>query len=191
MTINSITPLTDERRQQIIDATEKHVIQKGFHKTSMQAIAKSAKLSVGQIYRYFAHKDDIICALVEQTTQRHLSFMSDFLNKEDWLERHFSEDNEEIHSLRIMTLEIKAEASRNLTISNICKKKHQCLQLKAVTILQDNCPNLTEQEAIARVEMLSTLAEGMLSQWDYSPRPFTPETIELYKKLLDNILPDQ
>jgi len=190
MKFNLSKQLCDERRQQILDATEQHVIHKGFHKTSMQAIAKSANLSVGQIYRYFNDKDDIICALVEQTTKKHLSFMSEFLNKKDWLNRHFSEDNEEIHCIRIMTLEIKAEASRNTTISKICKKMNQHLRSKATDIIMEKSPGLSKAEAIARVEVLSTLAEGMLSEWDYTTRPFTPETIKLYNTLLDSILPD-
>jgi len=54
----------------------------------------------------------------------------------------------------------------------------------------EKSPGLSKAEAIARVEVLSTLAEGMLSEWDYTTRPFTPETIKLYNTLLDSILPD-
>ncbi|MBU2025031.1 MAG: TetR/AcrR family transcriptional regulator, partial [Gammaproteobacteria bacterium] len=99
---------SDLRKQCIIDATEQHVLIKGFHKASMSEIAKTAGLSVGQIYRYYAHKDDIICALVEQLTQKRLQFMASFLDKKDWLERHFSEENQETHNMRIMHTEIQA-----------------------------------------------------------------------------------
>ncbi|WP_418138324.1 TetR/AcrR family transcriptional regulator [Marinomonas sp. RS-M-Aa-14] len=60
MRTNKLPYDSAQRKQCIIDATEQHALTKGFHKASMSEIAKSAGLSVGQIYRYFAHKDDII-----------------------------------------------------------------------------------------------------------------------------------
>lgn len=163
---------------------------KGFHKASMSEIAKTAGLSVGQIYRYYAHKDDIICALVEQLTQKRLQFMASFLDKKDWLQRHFSEENQETHNMRIIHTEIQAEATRNPVIAKIYNESHLRLQNRAVVILQSRYPIITEKEAIARIEMLVTLAEGLLVRWDFQTRPFTTEIYEIYCKTLDTILPD-
>ncbi|NLU98111.1 TetR/AcrR family transcriptional regulator [Marinomonas sp. UCMA 3892] len=181
---------SDLRKQCIIDATEQHVLTKGFHKASMSEIAKTAGLSVGQIYRYYAHKDDIICALVEQLTQKRLQFMASFLDKKDWLERHFSEENQETHNMRIMHTEIQAEATRNPVISKIYKESHTRLQNRAVVILMSRYPTITEREAIARIEMLVTLTEGLLVRWDFQTRPFTKEMHQIYRQTLDTILPD-
>ena len=181
---------SDLRKQCIIDATEQHVLIKGFHKASMSEIAKTAGLSVGQIYRYYAHKDDIICALVEQLTQKRLQFMASFLDKKDWLERHFSEENQETHNMRIMHTEIQAEATRNPVISKIYKESHTRLQNRAVVILMSRYPTITEREAIARIEMLVTLTEGLLVRWDFQTRPFTKEMHQIYRQTLDTILPD-
>jgi AcrR family transcriptional regulator len=178
------------RKQCIIDATEQHVLIKGFHKASMSEIAKTAGLSVGQIYRYYAHKDDIICALVEQLTQKRLQFMASFLDKKDWLERHFSEENQETHNMRIMHTEIQAEATRNPVIAKIYKESHIRLQNRAVVILMSRYPTITEREAIARIEMLVTLTEGLLVRWDFQTRPFTKEMHQIYRQTLDTILPD-
>ncbi|WP_100637075.1 TetR/AcrR family transcriptional regulator [Marinomonas polaris] len=181
---------SDLRKQCIIDATEQHVLIKGFHKASMSEIAKTAGLSVGQIYRYYAHKDDIICALVEQLTQKRLQFMASFLDKKDWLERHFSEENQETHNMRIMHTEIQAEATRNPVIAKIYKESHIRLQNRAVVILMSRYPTITEREAIARIEMLVTLTEGLLVRWDFQTRPFTKEMHQIYRQTLDTILPD-
>ncbi|MGO2236443.1 TetR/AcrR family transcriptional regulator [Marinomonas sp.] len=181
---------SDLRKQCIIDATEQHVLTKGFHKASMSEIAKTAGLSVGQIYRYYAHKDDIICALVEQLTQKRLQFMASFLDKKDWLERHFSEENQETHNMRIMHTEIQAEATRNPVIAKIYKESHTRLQSRAVVILMSRYPTITEREAIARIEMLVTLTEGLLVRWDFQTRPFTKEMHQIYRQTLDTILPD-
>lgn len=181
---------SDLRKQCIIDATEQHVLIKGFHKASMSEIAKTAGLSVGQIYRYYAHKDDIICALVEQLTQKRLQFMASFLDKKDWLDRHFSEENQETHNMRIMHTEIQAEATRNPVIAKIYKESHIRLQNRAVVILMSRYPTITEREAIARIEMLVTLTEGLLVRWDFQTRPFTKEMHQIYRQTLDTILPD-
>ena len=181
---------SDLRKQCIIDATEQHVLIKGFHKASMSEIAKTAGLSVGQIYRYYAHKDDIICALVEQLTQKRLQFMASFLDKKDWLKRHFSEENQETHNMRIMHTEIQAEATRNPVIAKIYNESHMRLQNRAVVILQSRYPTITKKEAIARIEMLVTLAEGLLVRWDFQSRPFTKEMHQIYNQTLDTILPD-
>ena len=181
---------SDLRKQCIIDATEQHVLIKGFHKASMSEIAKTAGLSVGQIYRYYAHKDDIICALVEQLTQKRLQFMASFLDKKDWLDRHFSEENQETHNMRIMHTEIQAEATRNPVIAKIYNESHIRLQNRAVVILQSRYPTITEKEAIARIEMLVTLTEGLLVRWDFQTRPFTKEMYQIYDQTLATILPD-
>jgi AcrR family transcriptional regulator len=181
---------SDQRKQCIIDATEQHVLTKGFHKASMSEIAKSAGLSVGQIYRYFSHKDEIICALVEQFTQQRLQFMPSFLDKNNWLDRHFSEDDQENHNIRVMHSEIQAEAARNPVIAKICIESHQRLQCHAVSIMQSRHPKMDRQEAVARIEMLVTLTEGLLARWEYQPRPFSKEMQKIYNLTLDAILPD-
>ncbi|WP_421855749.1 TetR/AcrR family transcriptional regulator [Marinomonas sp.] len=190
MRTNKLPCNNDQRKQCIIDATEQHVLTKGFHKASMSEIAKTAGLSVGQIYRYYAHKDDIICALVEQLTQKRLQFMASFLDKTDWLDRHFSEENQETHNMRIMHTEIQAEATRNPVIAKIYKESNMRLQNRAVIILQSRYPTITEKEALARIEMLVTLTEGLLVRWDFQARPFSKEMHQIYSQTLDTILPD-
>ena len=100
------TPVNEqERRQQIMNAFIVHVVEKGFHKASMADIAKTAELSVGQIYRYFAHKEDIIRAVVEQKTEEYLLMMEEFLEKKGWLARMFEPEHEqEFHTERIGNL---------------------------------------------------------------------------------------
>ncbi|RBO84800.1 TetR/AcrR family transcriptional regulator [Marinomonas aquiplantarum] len=182
--------LKNQRIQCIIDATEQHVLTKGFHKASMSEIAKSAGLSVGQIYRYFAHKDDIIRALVEQSTQKKLQFMSSFLDKEKWLDRHFLDDSEETKKIRVMHAEIQAEAARNPVVFEICQDSKNCLQQHAIQILQTRQPTLSTNEAASRIEMLVTLTEGLLARWEFQQRPLSLEMIQLYNNVIDQILPD-
>ena len=54
------------RRQQILDSACDCVRRSGFHGASMAEIAQVSGLSVGVIYRYFANKEAIVAAIVEQ-----------------------------------------------------------------------------------------------------------------------------
>jgi AcrR family transcriptional regulator len=54
------------RRRQILDAAANCFARNGFHRTSMQDIVRASGLSAGLIYRYFAGKDDMILAIVDE-----------------------------------------------------------------------------------------------------------------------------
>ena len=54
--------LHEIRRLQILDAALKCFVEHGFHQASMKQICETAKMSPGNVYRYFKSKDDIILA---------------------------------------------------------------------------------------------------------------------------------
>lgn len=116
--------------------------------------------------------------------------MASFLDKKDWLNRHFSEENQDTHNMRVMHYEIQAEASRNPVIERIYMESNHRLQDRAVKILQSHYPKMEEREIIARIEILVTLTEGLLARWDSQSRPFDEETQLIYQQTLDTILPD-
>jgi AcrR family transcriptional regulator len=63
-------PGTDQhkraQRERILAAAQKRFICSGFHSASMATIAETAGMSPGLIYRYFANKNAIILAIIEQ-----------------------------------------------------------------------------------------------------------------------------
>jgi len=54
--------LHEKRRLQILDAALKCFVKHGFHQASMKQICDAAKMSPGNLYRYFKSKDEIILA---------------------------------------------------------------------------------------------------------------------------------
>jgi AcrR family transcriptional regulator len=52
-------------RERIIDAARKLFDAKGFHATTTAELATEAAVSIGQIYRHFEAKDDIVIAIAE------------------------------------------------------------------------------------------------------------------------------
>jgi AcrR family transcriptional regulator len=52
--------LIDRRRLQIVDASVKLFIEKGFHKTTTREIAREAGISTGLLYEYVRTKEDVL-----------------------------------------------------------------------------------------------------------------------------------
>jgi AcrR family transcriptional regulator len=59
-----------DRRDQILDAANQCFIQLGIERTSVQDVARMAKVSRGTIYRYFGDRDVLIAAAIERGAQR-------------------------------------------------------------------------------------------------------------------------
>ena len=55
-----------DRREDILQASLKLFAEKGFHGTSMRDIARSADITEGLIYHYFASKRDLFRAIIEE-----------------------------------------------------------------------------------------------------------------------------
>ena len=64
--------VSDQRKQQILDAAMRVFARKGFHSARMDDIAQEADLSKGALYWYFRSKDAIIEALVDKMFQWEL-----------------------------------------------------------------------------------------------------------------------
>uniref|UniRef100_UPI000B128119 TetR/AcrR family transcriptional regulator n=1 Tax=Mycobacterium sp. UM_11 TaxID=1638773 RepID=UPI000B128119 len=58
-----------DRRDQILDAANECFAQLGIQRTSVQDVARMAKVSRGTIYRYFVDRDVLIQAAIEHGAQ--------------------------------------------------------------------------------------------------------------------------
>ena len=70
------------RRRQVLDAAATCFRRSGFHGASMSEISKAAGMSAGHIYNYFASKDAIIAAFVEENETRVKGIISDIGNSD-------------------------------------------------------------------------------------------------------------
>jgi TetR/AcrR family fatty acid metabolism transcriptional regulator len=66
----------EERKAQIIRAAEECFMKKGFHKTTIDDIARKANLAKGTIYLYFKDKEDIFIAFYWALTRQYSKEMS-------------------------------------------------------------------------------------------------------------------
>jgi AcrR family transcriptional regulator len=69
--------VTDERKNQIINAAEGVFTEKGFDAARMDDIADQTGLSKGTLYLYFKSKDDLIIAILDRMFQREFKQFED------------------------------------------------------------------------------------------------------------------
>ncbi|MBI9085837.1 MAG: TetR/AcrR family transcriptional regulator [Desulfobacterales bacterium] len=58
-----------QQRTEVLEAALALFAQKGFHRVTMQQIARRAEFSVGKLYKFFANKSELYDCLLEQTAE--------------------------------------------------------------------------------------------------------------------------
>ena len=119
-----------QRRQRIIDAARILFVQNGFHATGVAQIAKRSGIAVGQIYRDFEAKEDIVAMIVESDCAMFLGRESldraiaagDSAAVWVWI-RQFVEPTERSGTEPLFA-EIVAESARNDRIAAIFARTH-------------------------------------------------------------------
>ena len=136
-----------ERRERILAAARVCFGQDGFQGASVSSIAKSAGVSVANLYQYFENKEDMILAIVEDNLQSDLALISGILNAERFIDGldqalRAAVDAAENDALR---LQILAEGSRNPYVA----KRIAVAEGKAVTALSQVIKDASARNLIA------------------------------------------
>ena len=115
----------EDRRTRILEAAERAFARHGFHAATMQIVASEARMSAGNLYRYFGSKEALVSGLAERDQAamaedfRLLSATDDPLSAmEPLLRKHLVEAPV---ACAQMALEIWAEAGRNPAVAAICR----------------------------------------------------------------------
>jgi AcrR family transcriptional regulator len=194
------------RRDQIVAAARACVVRHGFHAASMGQIAAEARMSVGQIYRYFPNKEAIVHAIVERIVARRLELMMDPGRQADFAARlahrhyltHHSDHpaacghvaSEDERSERVLLLEITAEATRNPAVAEIVRAADRRLHAQAVELVRASNPELSCEDASARVEFVAVLSEGSAFR-SITEQIAAPELLEsIYRDVLQRLFPN-
>lgn len=172
----------EARRHQILDAASACFARQGFHQTTMQDICREADLSSGAVYRYFAHKDEIIAATCQECHQQNLQIIQSAAAQSDdpfevldmlvdsgfgWL------DSPEAHDHLRMNIELWAEALRSAQVMELFQEANFDIYRVALTELlgraqeQGQMDPSLDPDAAARV-LLSTW-HGLVLQRAFDP----------------------
>jgi len=180
------------RRDQIVAAARLCVVHHGFHATSMAQIAKQAQMSVGQIYRYFPSKDALIHAIVERIVNRRLDWLAVGGMQSDLpmalASRKFDDSPLDADD-RALWLEVTAEATRNPAVADIVRKADSLLHSQAVAAVRQDHPQLSEQEATARVELIAVLYGGTVFREMLEQQAEPAMLAALYREVFERLLP--
>ena len=63
----------EQAKEAFLDAAEQSFASRGYRASTMDVIARDAGYSRGSIYRSFPTREQLVEALVQRTTQRHIS----------------------------------------------------------------------------------------------------------------------
>jgi AcrR family transcriptional regulator len=188
-------PTLEARRQQILDAASDCVRRSGFHGASMSEIAKAARLSVGQIYRYFENKEAIIAAIVDQDLAEMREKFAEFEREPgdivqrvldkcgEALDRHWNTDR------AALMLEVLAEAARNPKVAAIIQRSDAEERAIAIRLFERiRRPEWCEGEMGIRVELMGMLFEGMAVRSINNPQIDRERTAMVLKSVMAAIL---
>lgn len=121
----------------IINAARRTFAKNGFSKTSMDEIAKSAKVSKGGLYHHFPSKDELFMALfVENQESARKSQPQLFKKRENLLKdlAKFYDNLDFQKDLMRIWLEAMSESAHNSTIKKMVIKRRK--QLESLSTLQ-------------------------------------------------------
>jgi len=135
-----VQPAKNEmRRQQILDAAAECFRRSGFHGASIAQISSLAGMSAGHIYHFFANKEAIISAIVEQKVARSLEMVARFENQDDVFAAITNNIapvlDEKMHPQRVgLWLEVLAEAARNPEMARIVQDADRIMRQRVMNL---------------------------------------------------------
>lgn len=183
------------RRDRIIQAARKLFIENGFHATGMAQVAKTSGIAIGQIYRDFASKEEIVAAMVEADCGRLMMYeklqwaidAGDVGSVRAWL-HEFVEPSDDPDDAPLFA-EILAESARNERIRDIFRHNHDELRdhMDAALALIGPGDALAPRRTIL-ADVISTLSIGMMHQMLMRPETDLAPVVRGIQAVLDREL---
>lgn len=185
------TSRAEVRRRRVIDAARTLFAERGFHATGIALIARESGVLVGQLYRDFASKEDIVASIVEEDCPSLLDLAgfesaladSDPVAIRAWIKRILDPANEGAIDRRIFA-EIVAESARNARMAEIFRAGHDQLLATLETALAIVAPGANAEQRWFLAEKVLTLAVGLL-QRPISADPHDATLTQRFQALID------
>ncbi|MFB4360154.1 TetR/AcrR family transcriptional regulator [Pantoea sp. BS_8] len=154
------------RSEEILDAAEYCMRQKGFYQTSIQSIASQANVSIGLIYKYYKNKEAIVEALVTKVVQRMIVLLKADFEKmaESGKLTHSPGDtaSPEVEKSIVLLIEISSESTRNARVRQILHHAWQVLKDNFIVQQQALNPALQANIIHTRLYVISLAIDGMI-----------------------------
>ena len=185
-----------DRQERILAAAEACFVRNGFHRTTMQDLAREAGMTAGNFYRYFASKEALVLGLADRERQRGSLLVEAMQRDGDRRAALLSILTEYFVSIRreaaILRLDIWSEATRNPAIAAMTERSEEEARvwfidtLKALATSADCDPS-------ALYALLHPLMKGIVVSRallpDYDPAPVVVQLCALIDAGLAGRLP--
>ncbi|MGY4396270.1 AcrR family transcriptional regulator [Sphingomonas sp. UYAg733] len=159
------------RRKKILDCASKLFVDHGFHATGVAQISALSGVAVGQIYRDFASKEDIVVAIVQDNCAEFMAHdvLQEAIDRGDrgavrnWLHQFVNPKAEREGDGGRLFAEIIAESSRNERIAGIFSAiltDSHAMMLDALEMLSEGNATAEARENLA--DMIPTLSLGLM-----------------------------
>ena len=169
----------EARRAHLLETARKLFIEQGFHQTGVAQIASASGIKVGQIYRDFSSKEDVIAAICERDVADWLGedILAAAVEKGDqaavreWLNR-FLRNDDPVEECRLMN-EIVAEAGRSPHIAQLNRSIDQRIRgrlsaaLAALAALAGRADRVEERDQLA--DFILALGLGVMTRRTFDP----------------------
>lgn len=170
--------VSEERKQQIIDAAITAFSRNGFHKTRMDDIAEESKISKGLLYWYFKSKEEITIAILDTLIGFELRNLKDLPSMDrtarerlELFMNHFIDDLGQMDRIRPILYEFYSLAMRQKSLQKYVAQVLQAYLDILIPIFQ---------QGIERGEFLSidpekaalaagAILEGTVLMWVFDP----------------------
>jgi len=183
--------VSEERKNQILDAAMETFSEVGFHQARMSDIAESSGLSKGSLYWYFKSKNDLIYHLLTRVFEPEIKKLRSLITDQQPVTERLmlyakrgAEDMEKMLKWTPLVYEFVALAFRqDLIKKSIRNYYHQNMEILEELIQQGldsgelRAPN-ARQVAVA----IGSLMEGTVFLWIYDP-----ERIDISKDIPANM----
>ncbi|MER2197546.1 TetR/AcrR family transcriptional regulator [Methylobacterium brachiatum] len=192
----TVTASAEARREHILDAAEACFVRNGFHRATMQDLAREAAMSPGNFYRYFESKEALVVGLVERECARGAERVAEMERSGDRrgalldiIARYFVSVTREAAVLR---MEIWSEATRNPAIADLTARTEAETRdwFTATFAALATSPDCDPDHLYA---LLAPLMKGILVSRailpDYDPAPAVAQLHTLLEIGLDGRLP--
>jgi len=176
--------VSEERKDQIIDAATEVFTRKGFQQARMDDIAEESNLSKGALYWYFKSKDDLIIAILDRIFLREFEDLEKLRNEPvavvdliwQFTERVIKDMN---HMLRILPLayEFVALAFRSRVVQQVMQRYLRRYFDILIPVIERGMEN-GEFRAVDPTEVAiaaGAIFEGTVLLWVYDKSLVDPE----------------
>jgi len=164
----------ETRRQEIIDAARTCFLRSGFHRTTTDEICKQASITPGGLYHYFAGKDEIIAAVIQQQAKSAIDRTRSILDDAGGMRGAFGEvaqqfmgtmNDPNIDDVVRLEIEIWAEGLKNPKLGDLSKEAWALRQDWMETMVrrgaEEGLYNTNDVDARGLASLLTAILLGM------------------------------